>query len=121
MAQYSLSGSFTYFSPRGSSVVNYAISSIDFMDYIQFFSVGNITTHSDHCPLSVNLALNTTSPHILYLRSLELLADIEVNQDSETSLEIESNQFVSKASSFDLQNAFDESIFVIKMSQLVAK
>ena len=41
MAQYSLSGSFTYFSPRGSSVVNYAISSIDFMDYIQFFSVGN--------------------------------------------------------------------------------
>ena len=117
----SLSGSFTYFSPRGSSVVDYAISSIDLMDYIKYFCVGDITTHSDHCPLSINLTLNTNSLYKLNIKSMELLTNIEDYQDSETSLEFESNQFVSKASTFDLQKAFDEPSFVYKMNQLTHK
>ena len=52
---------------------------------------------------------------------MEFLTDIEDYQDSETSLEFESNQFVSKASTFDLQKAFDEPSFIYKMNQLTHK
>ena len=81
-----LTGSFTYLSPRGSSVVDYTISSVEFMEYIKYFSVGNITTYSDHCLLSIDLALNSASQaslHKVYLQTLILID--EISQDTETN------------------------------------
>ena len=106
------------FSPRGSiaSVVDYTISSVEFMEYIKYFSVGNITTYSDHCLMSIDLALNSESQaslHKLYLQSLDLVEN-EIIQDSETYLEAEAYSFTSQATSFDLQKVYAKSSFIMK-------
>ena len=105
-----LTGSFTYLSPRGSSVVDYTISSVEFMEYIKYFNVGNITTYSDHCLLSIDLALNSASQaslHKLYLQTL-ILIDNEISQDTETNLKAEVYSFTSQVTSFDLNNVYAE-------------
>ena len=77
-----LTGSFTYLSLRGSSVVDYTISSVEFMEYVKYFSVGNITTYSDHCLLSIDLALNSASQasHIYKLSFLLIMRSAKIQK-----------------------------------------
>ena len=49
-------GKFTCFTPRGCSVVDYVIVSAELYDKVADFSVGELPTFSDHCPLK--LAIN---------------------------------------------------------------
>ena len=65
------SGSLTYFCPRGSSVVDYAIASVELMKYIGY-CVGDLTVNSDHCPLNITLSSNSTSQtNIIYINDLQ--------------------------------------------------
>lgn len=72
-------GAYTCLTSRGSSVVDYAITSVSFLKYISHFQVGEILPVSDHCPLSLQLS---TEPGYFFginklnLLSSELLQDI---------------------------------------------
>ena len=44
----------TCFTPRGSSVVDYAAASVDLLGDFKHFQVEDISQYSDHCPLSFN-------------------------------------------------------------------
>ena len=57
------SGSFTCYNPRGCSVVDYAITSARLLHEFESFKVGDITTFSDHCPLTMQLH---TSPKSMF-------------------------------------------------------
>ena len=52
-------GKFTCFTPRGCSVVDYVIVSAELYDKVADFSVGEVPTFSDRCPLklAINLPL----------------------------------------------------------------
>ena len=52
-------GKFTCFTPRGCSVVDYCIVSAELYDKVTGFSVGELQTFYDHCPikLAINLPL----------------------------------------------------------------
>ena len=71
-------------------IIPSGISSVEFMEYTKYFSVGNITTYSDHCLLSINLALNDVSQASLYKLYLQtvILIDNEISQDTETYLKL---------------------------------
>ena len=86
--------------------------------------MGDITTYSDHCPLSISLTLNSNSQaylHMLYQKSLELifLTDIEDCQNPEACLDTETEPFRSLASASDLQRAFSDPKLILEVTHLV--
>ena len=54
---YKYKGSFTCFTQRGCSTVDYTLISSDFFNVVEDFYVGELSEHSDHCPLSLILRL----------------------------------------------------------------
>ena len=54
-------GVYTCHSHRGDSVVDYVITSANFLNNINQFEVGEISPLSDHCPLTFQLASNAGS------------------------------------------------------------
>ena len=50
-------GSFTCYTPRGCSVVDYFVVSQNLMESISDMSVHNLTEHSDHCPISLDISI----------------------------------------------------------------
>ena len=74
-----LKGSFTCFTPRGNSLVDYVISSANLLNKIDRLQVGEILSASDHCPLYFDLITEPGSTfrlHKLNLHSGDLLNDI---------------------------------------------
>ena len=73
-------GAFTCFFPKGTSVVDYTITSEDVLKYVSHFQVGDISTFSDHCPLHFHLSTQSSSSfHITRLNMLsnDLLQDVQ--------------------------------------------
>ena len=54
-------GAYTCHTHRGNSVVDYVITSANFLNSINQFEVGEISPLSDHCPLTFQLASNAGS------------------------------------------------------------
>ena len=52
-------GSFTCFTPNGQSCVDYCLVSPRLYDRVQTFSVGQVSTLSDHCPVRAVLLVKT--------------------------------------------------------------
>ena len=52
------SGKFTCFQPSGNSVVDYCLIREHYKPVVKKFSVGDLTMHSDHVPLKVELKAN---------------------------------------------------------------
>ena len=50
-------GSFTCYTPQGCSVVDYFVVSQNFMEFVSDMSVHNLTEHSDHCPISLDISI----------------------------------------------------------------
>ena len=48
-------GNFTCHTPRGSSTVDYVITSIPVRKYLNDFRVGEMSANSDHCPLQFSI------------------------------------------------------------------
>ena len=72
-------GSFTCFTPRGSNLVDYVISSANLLTKIDRLQVGEISASSDHCPLYFDLTTEIGSTfrlNKLNLYSGGLLSDI---------------------------------------------
>ena len=73
-----IKGAFTYYMPRGASVVDYTITSDEFLNNISHFQIGDISSFSDHCPLYLQISTNSGSSfHIsrLNILSKNLLED----------------------------------------------
>ena len=51
-------GSFTCYTPRGCSVVDYVVMSADLYSSVVEFSIGELPLYSDHCPLHLVLNLS---------------------------------------------------------------
>ena len=66
-------GSFTCFTPNGQSCVDYCLVSPRLYDTVQTFSVGQVSTLSDHCPvravLSVKVFMSTVQEDYSYIDS----------------------------------------------------
>ena len=54
----------TCFKPNGSSVVDYALASMDLIDYVNFFQTENPTYLSDHCQIAVHLKCNLNNKNL---------------------------------------------------------
>ena len=54
-------GAYTCHTHRGNSVVDYVITSANFLNSINQFEVGETSPLSDHCPLTFQLASNAGS------------------------------------------------------------
>ena len=52
-------GSFTCYTPRGCSVVDYSyfVVSQNFVEFISDMSVHNVTEHSGHCPILLDISI----------------------------------------------------------------
>ena len=66
-------GSYTCYTPYGQSCVDYCLVSPRLFDSVQTFSVGQMSTLSDHCPirtvLSVNILTNNIQENYNYIES----------------------------------------------------
>lgn len=54
-------GAYTCHTPRGNSVVDYVITSANYLNEVKLFEVGEISPYSDHCPLIFQLSTNPGS------------------------------------------------------------
>ena len=70
------SSKFTCVTPRGASVVDYAILDKDASNCVTKFSIGSPTTISDHATLNVTLCLRSDPCKVTLNKSKALLADI---------------------------------------------
>ena len=86
-------GAFTCFSPRGTSVVDYTITSEDFLKYVSHFQVEDISIFSDHCSLHLHLSTQPSSSiriARLNMLSNDLLQDVQERMGNHQEAEPES-------------------------------
>ena len=114
-------GAFTCFSPRGTSVVDYTITSEDFLKYVSHFQVGDISIFSDHCPLHLHLSTQPSSSiriARLNMLSNDLLQDVQERMGNHQEAEPESPVQVLHTSEEKLAEIFSNQDFRNKIASL---
>ena len=122
-----IKGAFTYYMPRGASVVDYTITSDEFLNNISHFQVGDISSFSDQCPLYLQISTNSGSSfHISRLNMFpkNLLEDalerMNIHQD-EMELGEEALVRLRHTSKEKLTETFSNTDFCNKVASLKAE
>ena len=76
-------GAYTCFTPRGNSVVDYVITSVDSFKNFTYSEVSDISHISDHCPISFQFSTETSHVCAKELNSLSLELLNEAQERSE--------------------------------------
>ena len=114
-------GAFTCVTPRGSSVVDYLVASIDLFKLIADFNIRELSTLSDHCPLTTKIDSHSTFQLQNLRRSAGSLLDEVL--DRMTSSETSPNRQIYWSSELitELKDYFRTDTFKHKLSSLMSQ